>query len=124
MVSVPALRSNALLTLTILAVALLFMLHELRLELRLQGAALIRRERKGCFAIEIYRRVVMLQLPAHVSAFPVPRERRIRVRRFWGIALSQQEISVALPVSACENLSGIAPGDFDPQFPSWLRSAA
>ena len=23
-----------------------------------------------------------------------------------------------------ENLSGIAPGDFDPQFPSWLRSAA
>lgn len=99
------------------------MLRELRLELRLQGATLIRSERNGHFAIEIHRRVVMLQLPAHVSAFPLPRERRIRVRRLWGIALSQQEISVALPVSACENLSGIAPGDFDRQFPIWLRSA-
>ncbi|MDM0106970.1 hypothetical protein QTH97_18635 [Variovorax sp. J22R24] len=65
----------------------------------------------------------MQRLPQHVSDFPVPREERIQVRRWLGIVYWHQEVSVALPNTACEHLSDITAQDFDRQFPAWLRLA-
>ena len=60
---------------------------------------------------------------AHVSEFPVPREERIQVHRLLGIVLWHEEMTVALPDTACEHLAEITPQDFDRQFPIWLRLA-
>ena len=84
----------------------------------------IRKDRKGWLGVEVRRRVGMQELPGHVSQFPVPREERIRVLRLLGIALWHNEMSVALPNTACECFENIAPQDFDRQFPNWLRLGA
>jgi hypothetical protein len=81
----------------------------------------IRKDRKGWLGVEVRRRVGMQEIPGHVSEFPVPREERIRVLRLLGIALWHNEMSVALPNTACECFENIAPQDFDRQFPNWLR---
>lgn len=104
-------------------ILLLLVAWELRLQLGLGGAACIRAKRSGWIVIEVRRRVSMLRLPQHVSEFPVPREERIRVLRLLGIVLWHEEMSVALPDTACEHLAEITPQDFDRQFPAWLRLA-
>jgi len=108
---------------TALLIFLLLAAWELRLQILVGRAACIRARRSGWVVIEVRRRVSMLRLPLHVSEFPVPREERIRVHRLLGIVLWHEEMSVALPVTACEHLAEITPQDFDRQFPAWLRLA-
>ncbi|WP_286511093.1 hypothetical protein [Variovorax davisae] len=93
------------------------------LEAWLASSVPIRKDRRGCLGVEVRRRVGMHEIPGHVSEFPVPREERIRVSRLLGIALWHDEMSVALPSTACECFENIAPQDFDRQFPDWLRLA-
>lgn len=81
----------------------------------------IRTERKGCLTSEVRRRVGMEKIPDHVSEFPAPREERIRVFRVLGMVLWHREMSVALPIAACECFENITPQDFDREFPAWLR---
>jgi hypothetical protein len=104
-------------------ILLLLVAWELRLQIWVGRAACIRARRSGWIVIEVRRRVSMLRLPRHVSEFPVPREERILVHRLLGIVLWHEEMSVALPNSACEHLAEIAPQDFDRDFPVWLRLA-
>lgn len=110
-----------------LAVSLILLLlvaWELRLQIWLGRAVRIRARRSGGIVIEVRRRVSMLRLPHHVSEFPVPREERVLVLRFLGIVLWHEEMSVALPNTACEHLAEITPQEFDRQFPTWLRLAS
>lgn len=93
------------------------------LEAWLARSVPIRKDRQGWLGVEVRRRVGMQEIPGHVSEFPVPREERIRVFRFLGIVLWHNEMSVALPNTACECFEKVAPQDFDGQFPSWLRLA-
>lgn len=109
--------------LTASLILLLLMAWELRLQFWVGRAACIRAKRSGWVVVEVRRRVSMLRLPRHVSEFPVPREERIRVHRLLGIVLWHEEMSVALPDTACEHLADITPQDFDRQFPIWLRLA-
>jgi len=97
--------------------------REIHFALWLARSARIRSLRRGLLVVEVRRRVGMLQLPSHVSAFPVPREERILVARLFGLVLWHRELSVALPSSACEHLGAVAPQDYDRQFPAWLRLA-
>jgi hypothetical protein len=96
-------------------------LRALYLQACLGGSARIRSEHKACLSCEVRRRVRMEKVPGHVSEFPVPREQRIQVFRLLGVVLWLNEMSVALPSTACECFESVAPGDFDRQFPSWLR---
>ena len=107
--------------LTASLILLLVLAWELRLQFWLARAACIRARRSGWMVIEVRRRVTMLRLPHHVSEFPVPREERILVRRLLGIVIWHEEMSVALPHSACAHLAAVTPEDFDRQFPTWLR---
>jgi hypothetical protein len=106
-------------------IAMLFLiaaaLRVFYLEAWLARSIPIRKDRKGWMIVEVRRRVGMQEIPGHVSEFPVPREERIRVLRLFGIALWHNEMSVALPNTACECFENIAPQDFDRQFPNWLR---
>lgn len=104
-------------------ILLLLLAWELRLQIWLAKAVRIRAKRSGWIVIEVRRRVSMLRLPPHVSEFPVPREERIQVHRLLGIVLWHEEMTVALPDTACEHLAEITPQDFDRQFPIWLRLA-
>lgn len=104
-------------------ILLLLVAWELRVQIWLGRTVCIRVRRTGWIVIEVRRRVSMLRLPDHVSEFPVPREERILVYRLLGIVLWHEEMSVALPNTACEHLAEIAPQDFDRQFPTWLRLA-
>ena len=96
-------------------------LRELYLELWLFRSARIKTVRRGLFGVEVRRRVGMERVPGHVSDFPVPREERILVNRFFGLVLWHREVSVALPNSACAHLDAVTPQEFDRQFPAWLR---
>ena len=104
-------------------ILLLLVAWELRVQIWLGRTMRIRVRRIGWIVVEVRRRVSMLRLPDHVSEFPVPREERILVHRLLGIVLWHEEMSVALPDTACEHLAEIAPQDFDRQFPIWLRLA-
>ena len=95
--------------------------REVYLERWLNHSARIKTIRQGWFAVEVRRRVRMERLPDHVSEYPVPREERILVNRLLGLVLWHREVSVALPVSACEHLDEVTPQEFDRQFPAWLR---
>ena len=106
-----------------LLILLLLVAWELRVQIWLGRTMRIRVRRIGWLVVEVRRRVSMLRLPDHVSEFPVPREERILVHRLLGIVLWHEEMSVALPDTACEHLAEIAPQEFDRQFPVWLRLA-
>ena len=95
--------------------------RQVRLAFWLRGTALIRSRQLGLVRIELRRRVVMQQLPDHVSQFPVPREERILATRLFGCVLRHREESVALPEAACTHLGDITPQEFDRQFPIWAR---
>jgi hypothetical protein len=99
-------------------------LRALYLHAWLGSSVRIRTERQGWLTCEVRRRVGMEKVPDHVSAFPVPREERIQVVRLLGMVLWHNEMSVALPDSACASLEKISPQDFDRQFPSRLRLAS
>ena len=96
-------------------------LRELYLEHWLGRSVCIRRQRKGLMAVEVRRRVGMERLPSGVSEYPVPREERILVYRLVGVVLWHREVSVALPLSACEHLQDVTAQEFDRAFPAWLR---
>ena len=96
-------------------------LRALYLQIWLRNSTRIKYERKGWLICELWRRVGMERVPDHVSEFPVPREERIRVFRLFGLVLWHDEMSVALPNTACECFENVAPQDFDREFPRWLR---
>lgn len=82
---------------------------------------LVRRGSSRWLSYELRRRVLLVAVPAHISAYPVPREERVRVVRLAGVVLWHSEVSIALPDEACSHLGDISPQEFDAQFPSWLR---
>lgn len=96
-------------------------LRALYLQIWLRNSTRIKYEREGWLICELRRRVGMERVPDHVSEFPVPREERIRVFRLFGLVLWHDEMSVALPNTACECFEKVAPQDFDREFPRWLR---
>ena len=96
-------------------------LREFYLEHWLGRSMCIRRQRKGLTTVEVRRRVAMERLPSSVSDYPVPREERILVKRLAGVVLWHREVSVGLPLSACEHLQDVTAQEFDRAFPSWLR---
>lgn len=93
------------------------------LQIWLTDSVRLRTERSGWLEWEVRRRVHMERMPEHVSAYPVPREERLRVCRLLGLVLWHSEMSIALPGSACAALEKITPQEFDLQFPASLRLA-
>jgi len=107
--------------LTAILILIALALRALYLQVWLRNSTRIKYEREGWLTCEVRRRVGMERVPQHVSEFPVPREERIRVFRLFGLVLWHDEMSVALPDTACECLEKVAPQDFDREFPRWLR---
>jgi len=105
----------------VLVLIVVFALRELYVEHWLGRSICIRRQREGWMAVEVRRRVAMERLPSSVSDYPVPREERILVKRLAGVVLWHREVSVGLPLSACEHLQDVTAQEFDRAFPSWLR---
>ena len=94
-------------------------LRALYLQIWLRNSTPIRYRREGWLVCELRRRVGMERVPN--QEFPVPREERIRVFRLFGLVLWHDEMSVALPNTACECFDKVAPQDFDRDFPRWLQ---
>jgi hypothetical protein len=109
--------------LTAMLILTALVLRALYLQVRLGSSVQIRKERKGWLTLEVRRRVGMEKIPEHVSEFPVPREERIQVYRLLGVILWHDEMSIALPNSACECFEKVSPQDYDREFPRWLRLA-
>ncbi|CAN0628326.1 conserved protein of unknown function [Burkholderia multivorans] len=108
----------------VMIVALALALHARHLHRQLTGATLVRRDVSGgMLRHEVWRRVRMELPPKHVSAYAEPREVRMRVLRFAGVACWCEELSVALPVEACSRLGDIAAQEFDERFPARLQLA-
>ncbi len=107
------------------ALALAFALHARHLHRQLTGTTLVRRDVSGgMLRHEVWRSVRMELPPKHVSAYAEPREVRMRVLRFAGVACWCEELSVALPAEACSRLGDIAVQEFDGRFPSRLQLAS
>ena len=106
---------------SVLVLIAVFALRELYLEHWLGRSVCIRKQWKGWMAVEVRRRVGMERLPSSVSDYPVPREERILVNRLAGVVLWHREVSVGLPLSACDHLQDVTAQEFDRAFPAWLR---
>ncbi len=100
---------------------ILLVLRAIWLHRHVATMRLVRRDSSGWLSYELRRRVRLVAVPAHVSAYPVPREERVRVVRMAGLVLWHKELSVALPNEASSHLSDISPQEFDGRFPSWLQ---
>ena len=109
--------------LTTIVILAALVLRALYLQHRMGGSVPIRREKMGWLTLEVRRRVGMEKIPEHISEYPVPREERIQVYRLLGVILWHDEMSIALPNSACECFEKVSPQDFDREFPRWLRLA-
>lgn len=108
-----------MLIVTVLVIALV--LRALILYVQVSRTTLVRCEINGALSYKVRRRVCMEVIPSHVSEYPVPREVRVRVIRFFGVVLWRNEVSIALPAEACGHLGDISAQEYDGCFPPWLQ---